>query len=59
MSAITFRDSADESMHCQLAAPHGIDADTVALLNIVPLGPEFGGRNTGMLQRDLGCFPHK
>jgi hypothetical protein len=32
---------------------------TVALLEIVPIWLEFGGRNIWKLQSDLGCFPHK
>jgi hypothetical protein len=31
-----------------------VEGATVASLNIVPLGPEFGGRNTWKSQRYLG-----
>jgi hypothetical protein len=32
---------------------------TAALLNIVPLAAEFGGRNTWKLESELGHFTHK
>jgi hypothetical protein len=47
-----------EDLHTDLSLEVMLEP-TAALLTIVPLGPEFGGRNTWKSQGDLRCLPHK